>query len=110
MTRTRPESAIVILFAGVSRAFLVLPNFRSCFYFLNQRMKTIVQRTTGPARRDDLPWSKAKIDLDRSTGMQNTSDKKRISQAEMSITRISFIQHIPGNLQGKTGSEVGSDT
>ena len=44
-----------------------------------------------------------------STGRQNTSDKKRISLAEMSITQISFIQHIHGNLQGKTGPEVGSD-
>ena len=32
-----------------------------------------------------------------------------ISLAEMSITRISFIQHIHENLQGKTRPEVGSD-
>ena len=28
---------------------------------LNQRMKTIVRRKTGPARRDDLPCSKVKL-------------------------------------------------
>ena len=79
---------------------------------LNERIKTKVRRKTGPARRDDLPWSR---DLDSSTGeiCQNTSDNKfkqfRLSLAEMSITRISFIQHIHGNSQGKTGPEVGSE-
>ena len=72
-------------------------------------MKTAVRRKTSPARKDNLPWSKATIDFDSSTGTQNTSDKKWISLAEMSITRMSFIQHINGNLQGKTGPEVGSD-
>ena len=72
---------------------------------LNQRMKTIVRRKTDPARREDLPWPI----FDSSTGTQNTSDIKRISLSEMSISRISFIQHMHGNLQGKTGPEVGSD-
>ena len=40
-----------------------------------------------------------------STGTQNSSDKKRISLAKISISRISFIQHINGNFQGKTGPE-----
>ena len=44
-----------------------------------------------------------------STGTQNSSDKKRISLAKISISRISFIQRINGNLQGKTGPEVVSD-
>ena len=53
--------------------------------------KTLVRRKTDPARRDDLPWSM----FDSSTGTQNTSDKKRISLAEMSITRIyTWILHI----------------
>ena len=80
---------------------------------VNKRMKTKVQRKKGPARRDDLPWSRY---LDSSTRelCQNTSNNKcnkqfRLLLAEMSITRISFIQHIHGNLQGKTGQEVGSD-
>ena len=42
---------------------------------LYQRMKTIIQRKTGPARRDDL-LLKAKINLESSMGTQNTSDKK----------------------------------
>ena len=54
---------------------------------LNQRMKTTVRRKTGPARRDGLPWSKAKIDLDSYTGTQNNSDKKRISLAELACLR-----------------------
>ena len=64
-------------------------------------------------RRDDLPWLR---DLDSSTRelCQNTSDNKcnkqfRLLLAEMSITQISFIQHIHGNLQGKTGPEVDPD-
>ena len=44
-----------------------------------------------------------------STGTQNSIDKKRISLAKISISRISFIQHINGHLQGKTGPEVVSD-
>ena len=80
---------------------------------LNKRMKTKVRRKTGPARRDDLPWSN---DFDSSTRelCQNTNDNKSnkqfwLSLGEMSITRISFIQHIHGNLQGKTRPEVGPD-
>ena len=72
-------------------------------------MKIIVRRKTGPARRAICRGRKQRSDLDSSTGTQNTSDKKRISLAEMAITRISFIQHIHGNLQRKTGPEVGSD-
>ena len=53
--------------------------------------------------------SKAKIHLDSFTETQNTSDRKRILLAEMSITRISFTQHIHGKFQGKTGPEVGSE-
>ena len=49
-------------------------------------MKTIVRRKTGPARSDEQ---------ERKT----LATKKRISLAEMSITQISFIQHIHGNLQ-----------
>ena len=41
--------------------------------------------------------------------METLATKKRISLAEMSIPGISFIQHIHGNLQEKTGPEVGSD-
>ena len=74
-------------------------------------METKVRRKTGPARRDDLPWSR---DLDSSTRelCQNTSDNKCnkqfwLSLGEMSITRISFIQHTHGNLRRKTGPEVG---
>ena len=55
---------------------------------LNQRMKTIVWRKTGPARRVDLPWSKAKIDLQESRTLATKNG--RISLAEMSITRLSF--------------------
>ena len=68
---------------------------------LNKRMNTKAQKT-GPAKREDLPWSK---DLDNSTRelCQNTSDNKcntqfGLSLAEVSITRISFIQRIHGNL------------
>ena len=66
----------------------------------NKRMKTKVRRRTGPARRDDLPWW---TDLDTTRELcQNTNDNKcnkqfRLSLAEMSITRVSFIQHIHGN-------------
>ena len=49
----------------------------------------------------------------RGKSARMTSDNKwnkqfRLSLAEMSITRISFIQHIHGNLQGKR-LEVGPD-
>ena len=77
-------------------------------------MKTEVRRRMGPTRRGDLPcWT----DLDSSTRelCKNTSHDKcnkqfRLSLAEMSITRVSFIQHIHGNLQGSTGPAVGFDT
>ena len=38
--------------------------------------ETIVWRKTDSARKADLPWSKAKIDLDSSMETLNTSDKK----------------------------------
>ena len=44
----------------------------------------------------------------RTLGITNGINKFRLSLAEMSITRISFIQHIHGNLQGKR-LEVGPD-
>ena len=77
-------------------------------------MKTKARRKTGPARRDDLPWW-TDLDISMRELCQNTSNNKcnkqfRLSLAEMSVTQISFIQHIHRNLQGKTGPEVGSDT
>ena len=49
-------------------------------------------------RRFAVVESKAEIDPDSSTGTKNTS-----------ITRVSSIQLIHGNLQGKTGPEAGYD-
>ena len=64
-------------------------------------MKTKVRKRTGPARRDDLPWW-TDLDISMPELCQNASNNKcnkqfRLSLAEMSITQVSFTQHIHGN-------------
>ena len=72
----------------------------------NKHENKSAEEDRGSAIRDDLPWSR---DLDSSTRelYKNTSDNKNDKQFRLLLAEYICIRHIHGNLQGKTGPQVG---